>query len=121
MLHTASGFGRYQCLKVLINAGLDVNSTTENGYTPLMYAAMDYASFVYFDGFRKSSEMCVEVLLHKGANINIINKENRKCNTNAHVSPIFIQQQLQQSDPSGAVCCWRNGILQGLRFARAFV
>ena len=77
MLHAASGFGRYQCLKVLINARVGVNSTTENGDTPLMYAAMDYASLVYFDGLRKSSEMCVEVLLHEGANINIINKENR--------------------------------------------
>ena len=76
MLHAASILGYYQCLKVLINAGADVNSTTANGNTPLMFAAADYAALAKSGKFHKSSEICVEVLLHEGAKINMINIRN---------------------------------------------
>ena len=54
-----------------MNAGADVNSTDKYGNTPLMWAVQGGVDFL-----RQSSEICVELLLHEGAKINIINKHN---------------------------------------------
>ena len=57
--------GNSDIVKLLINAGADLNITDESGSTPLINTAMDY-------NFRRSGEMCLEMLLHAGAKINVI-------------------------------------------------
>ena len=64
-LHLASRFGNSNIVKLLINAGADVNITDEDGSTPLINAAVDY-------DFCKSGEISLEMLLHAGVKINIV-------------------------------------------------
>ena len=67
VLHKAAYYGTCESVQLLIKAGADVNATDEHQNTSLMYAAMDYE----FTGKR------LEILLHEGAKINIINKDHR--------------------------------------------
>ena len=64
-LHLASLNGNSDIVKLLITAGGDVNITDEGGSTSLINAAMDY-------NFRRSGEICLEILLHAGAKISVI-------------------------------------------------
>ena len=52
-------------VKLLINAGADLNITCNAGATPLINAAMDYE-------FTQSGEICLEILLYAGAKVNVI-------------------------------------------------
>ena len=79
-LHFASYFGHYKWVKLLVNAGADVNSIDTDGNTPLMIATMDSVN-----QFRQSCEICIEMLLHKRAKINISNKYNRNA-LQAHIA-----------------------------------
>ena len=64
-MHLASRCGKSDTVKLLINSGADVNITGEYGNTPLINAAVDY-------DFRTLGEICLEMLLHAGAKINIV-------------------------------------------------
>ena len=57
-LHTHAGEGRKEVVKILINAGANVNAKNDSGSTPLIAAA--------FDGDKE----IVKLLIAKGANVN---------------------------------------------------
>ena len=57
-LRIACWDGHLECVHILIEAGADVNTCTDRGFTPLMFAASH--------GYSK----CVEALLDAGANVN---------------------------------------------------
>lgn len=63
-LHLAAWRGNDECLKLLIEAGSDVNSTDEDLWTPLHYAALHNHFY------------CLKTLISHGANINAKDKWN---------------------------------------------
>ena len=73
LLHWAVIADRPHMIPLLVRAGVPVNATDENGYTPLMYAAtIDF-------GHTKS----IEALLAAGANAKIRNSEGRRAREQA--------------------------------------
>ena len=63
-LHIASSNGHLQCVKILIEAGADVNSKNIFEKTPLHYASI------------KNNASIVSILLEKGANVDAVSDEN---------------------------------------------
>ena len=62
-LHIATIYGHLNCISILLNSGIDINSKTNFNNTALTYAAY------------KGHLQCMELLLARGADINSRNKE----------------------------------------------
>ena len=62
-LHKAAQRGDRTCLQTLIEAGADVNSTTDGGKTALILASCHYSK-------NKGCCECVKFLLEAGADVN---------------------------------------------------
>jgi ankyrin repeat protein len=74
LLHWAAITDRPQVIPLLVEAGVPVNATDENGFTPLMYAAtIDFGDTAV-----------LEALLKAGADSKIRNADGRTAREQAH-------------------------------------
>ena len=64
-LHTVCSWGEFEPVKILLEAGADVNARGDNGVPPLFNAVIG------------GNPKVVELLINYGANVNLKNDDNR--------------------------------------------
>lgn len=81
-IHIVSAFYNYEILEELIEHGVDVNQSDEDGGTALMYAVRNITGVIEDNYTNERHYRTLQLLLHKGANIN-------SCDRLGH-SPLYI-------------------------------
>ena len=79
-------FGNCKCVEILVKAGADVNQAAKNGLTPLIASVaskpedceemIEDAGVIYTPVFHRH-DLCVNVLLIAGADVNSVNEHNQ--------------------------------------------
>ena len=90
-LHLAAQYGHVKCTLVLVTKGADVNLKSMSGDTPLILACVKKPRSGPFEQGNSQIKRIVEILLEKGADVDICNKSDR---TALHHAAICSQNQL---------------------------